>query len=147
MDMLYWVFVIRVNYRNSYLYNYSKHLFLSSYKFFFSLVRVAFSYFFSNYLHIMADSEYRTGNYKSLKISIGTTIKDPEILRFVPDHRKTKRMCKHEVKKLPFIIRYVPDQYKTQQIYDKVFLENGGMPMFVADDYKNKKGVIKLLVI
>ena len=116
MDMLYWVFVIRVNYRNSYLYNYSKHLFLSSYKFFFSLVRVAFSYFFSNYLHKMADSEYRTGNYKFLKISIGTTIKDPEILRFVPDHCKTKRMCKHEVKKLPFIIRYVPDQYKTQHI-------------------------------
>ena len=95
----------------------------------------------------MADSEYRTGNYKSLKISIGTTTKDPEILRFVPDHCKTKRMCKHEVKKLPFIIRYVPDQYKTQQIYDNVFLENGGMPMFVADYYKNKKGVIKLLII
>ena len=38
------------------------------------------------------------------------------MLKFVPDHFKTKKMCKHAVKKLPFVIRYVPDQYNTRQI-------------------------------
>ena len=36
------------------------------------------------------------------------------MLKFVPDHLKTKKMCKHAAKKLPFVIRYVIDQYKTQ---------------------------------
>ena len=45
---------------------------------------------------------------KILEISIGTVIKDPEILRVVLD------------------------QYKTQQMPDKV-LENGWMTMFVPD--------------
>ena len=59
----------------------------------------------------MVDSEYSRGNYKSLKISIGAIaiIKNPEMLRFVPDHLKTKRTCKNAVKKLPFVIGYVPD--------------------------------------
>ena len=37
--------------------------------------------------------------YKSLNITIGTAMKDPEILKFVPDHLKTKKMCKHAVEK------------------------------------------------
>ena len=45
--------------------------------------------------------------YTSLNISIGTAIK------FVPDHLKTNKMCKHAVKKLPYLLRYVPDKYKT----------------------------------
>ena len=53
---------------------------------------------------------------KSVKLSIGTVMNNPEMLKFVPDHLKTKKMCKHAVKKLPFVIRYLPDQYKTQQI-------------------------------
>ena len=32
------------------------------------------------------------------------------MLEFVPDHLKTKNMCKHTVMKLPFVIKYVPDQ-------------------------------------
>ena len=48
--------------------------------------------------------------YKSLNISIGTAMKNPEILKFVPDHFKTKKMCKHAVKKLRYLLRYVPDQ-------------------------------------
>ena len=35
---------------------------------------------------------------KSLKISIGTVMKNPEMLKFVLDHLKTKKMCKHGVK-------------------------------------------------
>ena len=39
----------------------------------------------------MVDSEYSTNIYKPLKISIGAVMKNPEILKFVPDHRKTKK--------------------------------------------------------
>ena len=50
---------------------------------------------------------------KSLNISIGTVMKNLEMIKFVPDHLKTKKMGKHAVKKLPFRLRYVPDQYQT----------------------------------
>ena len=60
--------------------------------------------------------------YKSLNISIGTVMKNVEIWTFVPDDLKTKKMCKHAVKKLPDLLRYVPDEYKTQQIGDKAIL-------------------------
>ena len=46
---------------------------------------------------------------KSLSISIGTVMRNPEMLKFVPDHLKTKKMCKHAVKKLPYLLRHVPD--------------------------------------
>ena len=35
---------------------------------------------------------------KSLNISIGTVMKNPEKLKFDPDHLKTKKMCDHIVK-------------------------------------------------
>ena len=38
--------------------------------------------------------------YTSLNISIGVVMRNPEIIKFVPDHLKTKKMCKHAVKKL-----------------------------------------------
>ena len=41
-------------------------------------------------------------------------MKNPEMLRFVPEHRKTKKMCKHVAEKSPYLLRYVPDRYKTQ---------------------------------
>ena len=41
-------------------------------------------------------------------------MKNPDMLKFVPDHIKTKKMCKNKVKKLPYLLRYVSDQYKTQ---------------------------------
>ena len=44
------------------------------------------------------------GIYKSLNINIGTLMKNPEILKFVPDHLKTKKMSKHAVKKLPYLL-------------------------------------------
>ena len=84
---------------------------------------------------------------KSLRTSIGAIIKNPEMLRFVTDHFKTKKMCKHVVKKLPFVTRYVPNQYKGQQMHDIIFLENGVMLKFVLNCYKNQKCVIKLLII
>ena len=36
---------------------------------------------------------------KSLNISIRTVMKNPEMLKFVPHHLKTKKMCKDTVKK------------------------------------------------
>ena len=38
---------------------------------------------------------------KSLNINIGIVMKKPEMLRLVPDHPKTEKMCRHAVKKLP----------------------------------------------
>ena len=45
--------------------------------------------------------------HKSINTNIGTVMKNPEMLKFVPDHLKTKHMCNYAVKKLHFIIRYV----------------------------------------
>ena len=47
-----------------------------------------------------------------------------ELLNFVPDRLKIKKICKHAVKKLPFVITYVRDQYNTQQMCDKTIYEN-----------------------
>ena len=38
------------------------------------------------------------GTYKSLNINIGTVVKNPEMLKFVPDHLKTKQMCNYAFK-------------------------------------------------
>ena len=54
------------------------------------------------------------GIYKYLNISIGTVMKNQEMLKFVPYHLRTKKMRKHAVKNLPYPLRYIPDQYKTQ---------------------------------
>ena len=62
----------------------------------------------------MVDSEYSMDIYKSVKTNIGTVIKNPEMLKLLPDHLNTKTMCNHAIKKLPFLIRYILDQYKTQ---------------------------------
>ena len=42
---------------------------------------------------------------KSLNINIGTVRKNSEMLKLVPDHLKTKKMCAYEVKKLPNYIK------------------------------------------
>ena len=44
------------------------------------------------------------------------------MLKIAPDHLKTKKMCKHAVKKLLSVIRYIPDRYKTQEMCDKAIL-------------------------
>ena len=45
------------------------------------------------------------------------------MLRFVPDHLKSKIMCKNALKKLQFVMRFVPHRYNTQEICDKFILE------------------------
>ena len=95
----------------------------------------------------MVDSEYSTEDNKSTKINIGTIMRNLEMLKFVHDHLKTKKMCKHAVKKWSFIKRYIPDQYKTQQICDKAILENGGNLESVPDCYKNQQMYDKAVLI
>ena len=43
--------------------------------------------------------------YKSLNINIGTVMKNLELIKFVLGHLKTKKLCKHAVKKLPVLLR------------------------------------------
>ena len=69
------------------------------------------------------------------------------MLKFVPDHLKTKKMCKHAIKRLPYLLRYVPGQYKTQQMCDKPILGNVGKLKSVPDYTKIKQCVMKLLII
>ena len=47
----------------------------------------------------MLDIEYGTEDYKFSEISIGGIIKNLELLKFIPDHLKTKIFGKHWVKK------------------------------------------------
>ena len=49
----------------------------------------------------MVDSEYSMDICKSVKINIGIVVKNLEMLQFIPDHLKTKKICKHTVTKLP----------------------------------------------
>ena len=97
-------------------------------------------------IYKIVDNEYSTENYKSSKSSFGTVMKNPEMLKFFPDHLKSKKVCTH-LKKLPFMIRYVPDDYKTQEVCDKPILENDGILESVPDCCKIQKCVIKLLII
>ena len=57
----------------------------------------------------MVDSEYSSNIDKSLNVNIGIVMRNPKMLKFVPDHLKTKKMCKHAVKILPYLLRYVSD--------------------------------------
>ena len=52
----------------------------------------------------MVNSKNDPGNYKTLKISLETIMKNPKVLRFVSDHLKAKKMRKNAVKKSPFAI-------------------------------------------
>ena len=54
--------------------------------------------------------------YKSVNITFETVIKNQDMLKFVPDHLKTKKQS--------YLLRNVSDKYKTQQMCDKAILEN-----------------------
>ena len=48
-------------------------------------------------------------------------MKNPEMLKFVLDHLKTKQICNYAVKKLS----KVPNRYKTKKMCNKAILKNG----------------------
>ena len=104
---------------------------------------------------------------KSLNISIGTVTKNPEMLKLVLDHLKSKKKKKKWVSmqlKNYLIYKICSWSIKTQQMCAKAILENGGKLKSVPDCYKNqemcnkavdnyshairfKKCVIKLLIL
>ena len=76
----------------------------------------------------MVDSECSTDDCKSPEISIGAIMKNPEMLKFVTDHLKTKKipdwyktqeMCHIIIYKDPFMLIYCPNIYKTQRMCDE----------------------------
>ena len=67
---------------------------------------------------------YSIDIYKSLSIDTGTVMKNLEIIKFIHDHLKTKKMRKHAVKKLHYLLRYVPNRYMIRQMYNEAVLEN-----------------------
>ena len=77
--------------------------------------------------------------YRYLNINIGKVMKNPEMLKFAPDHLKTKQMCNYAVNELRFVIIYLPDQYKNKKICNRANLENGGTPESVPNQYKTQK--------
>ena len=77
--------------------------------------------------------------YNSLNISAVTVTKNSETLRFVPDDLKTKKMCKHAVKKISYLLRYVSDQYKTRQMCHEAILENDRTLKSVPNCYENQE--------
>ena len=82
--------------------------------------------------------------YISVKIIIGTVIKNPEMLTFVPDHKKSVNMQFQKLSCLldyyllsiiswSYLLIYVTDKYKTQQMCDEDILKNGGALKYVSD--------------
>ena len=85
---------------------------------------VSFFYFFFTVLFSIYEMFDIMDVCKYLNISSVTVMKNPEMLKFVLDFHKSKKMCQNVEKKLSYLLRYVPDQFKTQQMCDKAILEN-----------------------
>ena len=51
-------------------------------------------FYFCFAIYKVVGSEYSMDIYKSVKISIGTVMKNPEILKSIPDNLKTKKYKK-----------------------------------------------------
>ena len=49
-------------------------------------------------IYKMGDSEYGMDVHKSVKISIGTVMRNPEMLKSVPDHLKAKKCVGMQIK-------------------------------------------------
>ena len=63
---------------------------------------VSFFLLFLFSIYEMVDS---MDTHKPLNIDTGTVMKNPEMLKFVPDHLKTKQMCNYAVKKITLSIK------------------------------------------
>ena len=48
----------------------------------------------------MVENESSPNKYNILKISIATVTKNAEMLKFAPEHLKTKKICKNAVLKM-----------------------------------------------
>ena len=59
----------------------------------FSSTQDIFFYLHCFTIYKMVDNEYNMDIYKFIKISIGTVMRNPEMLKFVADYLKTKQKC------------------------------------------------------
>ena len=57
----------------------------------------------------MVDSGYSPDSYNTVKINISVILTNPEMLKFIPDHLKVKKIFRSPVKKWPFVRMYVLD--------------------------------------
>ena len=87
----------------------------------FSLLKIVLFYFFCFSIYKMVDREYDMDIYKSVKINVGTEMRNPEMLKLVPNHLKTKKMRKHTVIKIPFIISMFPINIRLNKCVAKLF--------------------------
>ena len=62
----------------------------------------------------MVDSEHNMIIYKSIKISVGAVMNNLEILKFVPQHLKTKKI--RVVDNYPQALKFVPDCYMSKNV-------------------------------
>ena len=53
----------------------------------------------------MVDIEYSIHTYKCVITSIGTVMRNQEMLKFVPDHLKTKKRVSMQLKKITLSIK------------------------------------------
>ena len=76
--------------------------------------------------------------HKSLNISIGTVMKNPEMLKFVPDHLKTKKMCDKANLENGGTLNSVPYCYKNQEMCNKTVDNDPHALEFVRQCCKTK---------
>ena len=77
--------------------------------------------------------------YKSVKISIGTEMKNPEMSKFVPSCYKNQEMCNKAVDYYPNALEFVPECYKTQKMCDKAVNNHASTIQFVPECYKTQE--------
>ena len=82
IDMMDWLLIIRINYKNSYFDNYQENYFCQATKIFSDQI-------FRFSIYKIVDSEYSTSDCKSTKISIEPQMKNPEMLKFIPVYLET----------------------------------------------------------
>ena len=97
----------------------------------------------------MVDSEYSIHTYKSVKISIGTVTRNPEMLEFVPYHLKIKNLCKHAIRNQEMCnkavdnyhhaLESVPEYYASQKMCYKAVDTHPPTINYIPDFYKTQK--------
>ena len=85
----------------------------------------------------MVDCEYSIDIYKSVKTSIGTIMRNLEMLNFFLIIWKLKKCVSIQLKN--YLCLYVPYQYKTQQMCHNTTLEKDGALKSACDCYKNQQ--------
>ena len=68
---------------------------------------------------------------------------EPEVLKFVPDHFKTKRMRKWAVEGEPEALEFIPDHFKTKKMCDRAVEDEPDTLEFIPDYLKTQKNCDK----